>query len=126
MKVIERLSFGWETQVSQYPTHGSPGISYFRGDLGDKWVDCLLHRDDNGELAGILNYYSVDLPPENAGNFTLMVRPDAQRTGVATGLLREAFARWDIDPREQTYTQEGVEFMKKFLRTNVVFVPNKP
>lgn len=124
MKIISELAYDWDSQARQYPEHGEAGISYFRGVLSpEEWVDCLLYRDANGKLIGILNYYPIDLPPEMAGNFTLRVKQSAKRQGVGTGLLEEAFRRWKIDPRQQTYTIEGMEFMKKFLRTHVVYVP---
>src|ERR1700722_12827312 len=62
--VLESTMLSWESQAPQYPASGPPGISYFRGEVSDTlFVNCLLYRDENGELVGILNHYPTDMPP---------------------------------------------------------------
>jgi uncharacterized protein YndB with AHSA1/START domain len=93
--------FSWEKQAAQYPRTGPPGISYFRSELLDEsgkvllFVNCLLYRDETGELIGILNHYPTDIPPyEREGNENVWVRPDHRRQGIGTALVTEAFLRW--------------------------------
>lgn len=117
MRLIDRLSHEWESQVVQYPSCGPDGVSYFRGELNDtQWVDCLLYRE-GGAVVGILNHYPTDLPPERKGNFTVMIREDHKGRGIASRLLLEALMTWDdIDLADQTYTTDGHAFMGRFLR----------
>lgn len=111
------LAFSWQSQASQYPHKGTPGIAYFRGDLPDtdKIVDCLLYRNISGHLIGILNYYSWDSEWEDAGNCNLWVRPDCQRQGIGTHLLREAQKRWQVEIEQQRYTPEGLALVEALL-----------
>lgn len=108
--------FSWDSQGKQYPATGEPGISYFRGDVSDTvWVDCLLYRDDDGTLRGVLNHYPVDNDFERAGNFNLFVQPSHYRQGIGTALVTEADLRWDIDFAQQRYTPNGASLVAKYL-----------
>src|SRR5579875_2443961 len=82
----------WESQAHQYPPLDEPGIQYFRAELGDgRWVDCLLHYDDDGRLSGILNHYPQAIPPyEKQGAVNIWVRPDRRRQGIARTLVENA------------------------------------
>ncbi len=117
--------FSWPAQAAQYPPVGPPGISYFRGDVSTAaraaYVDCLLMRDVNGVLTGILNHYPQDLPPyEQAGAVNIWVRPDRQRRGIGTRLAREALTRWPIEIRQQHLTPAGAAFAEALERRGVI------
>jgi uncharacterized protein YndB with AHSA1/START domain len=94
--VPDEKMYTWESQAAQYPPTGPPGISYFRGDLSEElFVNCLLYRDETGELIGILNHYPTEFPPhERAGDENIWVRPDRRRRGIGSALLSEASLRW--------------------------------
>lgn len=106
-------SLSWENQVRQYPQRGEPGLGYFAGDVSEHYpglppVDCLLWRDDDGWLRGILNHYPVDYPPwEEAGKVNVFVDPARRHMGIATILAREAWSRWDVTLGAQDFTDEG-------------------
>lgn len=108
---VRSLSMSFNGQKRQYPDHGAPGISYYPGflnDPGDHVVDCLLYRDDEGKLIGILNHFGFDLPPhQKKGDVLVMVDPKHQRKGIGTALLREAGKLYDIDLSTQRFTKEG-------------------
>jgi GNAT superfamily N-acetyltransferase len=83
-------------------------------------VDCLLYRDDDGELVGILNYYPAAYPPfERASNANLWVRPDRRRQGIGRALGLEALRRWEFPgPREERrITGSGAILARSLLRT---------
>jgi len=103
----------WESQAAQYPPHGQPGISYYRGQVtADFHVDCLLCRDENGALVGILNHYPDDFPPyENQGNVNIWVHPGRRRQGIGTDLLEESYKRWK-PPENAKISETGVEWLK--------------
>lgn len=110
--------FSWESQAVQYPRTGPAGISYFRGDLDDReeYVDCLLYRNDAGQLIGILNYYPQNIGVwEKKGNVNIWVKPTHQHCGVASRLLAEADRRWQIDFEQQRYTPAGLALVRKYL-----------
>jgi GNAT superfamily N-acetyltransferase len=118
---LEGVRFSWQSQARQYPAHGPAGVGYFAGDVSELFgpgahVDCLLHRDRDGALTGLLNFYPIDMPPfEQAGNVLVMVRPDRRRTGIATMLLAVALRRWPIDLHTQRYTREGAALVAAYL-----------
>ena len=104
----------WGSQAAQYPRTGPPGISYFRGRVTDDYfVDCLLYRDENGELVGILNHYPEDFPPyERKGNQNIWVRPDRRRQGIGIQLGLESLRRWEpLTPEDLHYTRAGLEWV---------------
>ena len=109
--VSDEQMYSWASQAAQYPAIGPPGISYFRGNLNDElFVDCLLYRDEKGELVGILNHYPMEIPPlERAGAQNVWVRPDRRRQGIGSALTKEAFMRWTNVP---TAGFSGVDDMR--------------
>jgi GNAT superfamily N-acetyltransferase len=113
--VTDERMHSWESQAPQYPPTGPPGISYFRGELSDElFVDCLLYRDETGELVGILNRYPADFPPhEREGDWNIWVRPDRRRQGIGTALLIELRFRWGPGPNagDPKVTESGVQFI---------------
>ena len=120
--------YSFESQVAQYPQNGPQGISYFRGaddwmEEQGKWVDCLLFRDENGRIRGILNHYPFELiSPEDArvtekpGNINIFIDPFYKNKQVGTKLLDEARRRYDIDLNKQTYSTEGAAFINAYVR----------
>jgi len=111
--------FAWETQSGQYANVRpvGPGITHFIGRLVNGDVDCLLMYDDELELVGIMNVFTVDmLPYERAGNFTVMVRPDRRRRGIATLLMDEARRRWTINFEQQDYSHDGSAFATRYVQ----------
>jgi GNAT superfamily N-acetyltransferase len=116
--------FSWGSQARQYARTGDPGIGYERHyadgyDRGPRNpVDCLLMRDVHGDLVGILNHYPEDhaLGMERAGNINVWVRPDRQKRGIATRLVREAQKRWAVNAAQQRYTPEGLRLLASLER----------
>src|SRR3954468_22976709 len=114
-------AFSWESQAKQYAYRDTPGINLERHHLGEfpDWtqIDCLLCRDENGLLIGILNYYlDSSNPLEQAGNVNVWVKPSHQRQGIATKLLLDALTRWDIDPNQQRYTEQGADWIAAVIK----------
>ena len=108
----------WEGQAAQYPLTGPPGISYLRGHAGNNvFVDCLLYRDDSGELVGILNHYPTDIPPlQHAGDENIWVHPDRRRQGIGTALALESSIRWTAkaptrNPGDVRLTESGAQWV---------------
>jgi GNAT superfamily N-acetyltransferase len=109
----------FESQVAQYADAviDPGGITYFRGVLDtERWVDCLLYWNADGELVGILNHYPQDLPWERAGNINVFVRPDHYRRGIATRLVDDALLRFHVDLPGQDLTPLGARFLTAYLR----------
>lgn len=123
-------AYDWESQAQQYAYRDTPGICYERhstyelgAQLGDKiaFIDCLLYRDEDGLLVGILNYYPNDNEWEQAGNVNMWVKPDHQRQGIGTALAVEGLRRWpDTDLEQQRYTSQGLLFFDALCRRGVV------
>ena len=98
----------WDSQARWYPERGEPGLSYFPGTTPLGVIDCLLWRNEAGELVGILNHYPFRTPEgQEPGTFNIWVRPGWQRRGIATRLADEALRRWPVDLTRQAYTAEG-------------------
>jgi len=112
--VTDQTFLSWESQASQYPGHGPPGISYMRGQLTPTYhVDCLLYRDEAGMLLGILNHYPADLPPaQPKGSVNVWVHPAHRRSGVGRALILEAFERWEVRRYAQAFTKSGAELFE--------------
>ena len=112
--------FGFDSQVEQFDRVGPSGISYVKGELAaTTHVNCLLYRDDDGVLIGVLYHYPQDVTPwEKAGNVNVLVDPAQQRRGIGSQLLREALRRWVIDLDAQDYTAAGRNFVKQITRTS--------
>jgi GNAT superfamily N-acetyltransferase len=100
----------WQTQARQYAPTGDPGITVEHHNICIQghytMVDCLLYRDHDGTLIGIWNHYNENNPLQAPGSCNLWVRPDRQRQGIATALLRRADELWDLHDQD-TYTAEG-------------------
>lgn len=116
----------WDTQVVQYPARDTPGIHYFRGDIGQgMWVDCLLHYDPDGSLSGILNHCPQDIPPfEKKGAVNMWVRPDRVRQGIGTALVDEAFDKWRFFGEDQRLTPNGAGFARHLHEKRGGVTPN--
>lgn len=137
-------AFSWRSQARQYARTGPPGIQ-----LESHWieaggverfpdrepggaryldslpdvarVDCLLHRDNDGTLSGILNRYDGKNPLEQLDAINVWVRPDRQRHGIATALVREAQEIWPgVTVEKQRYTQDGIRFLTALLERGEV------
>lgn len=106
----------WESQAAQYPATGPPGISYFRGELSpESFVDCLLFRDENGQLVGILNRYpKAFLPHEREGDQNIWVHPGHRRQGIGSALITESYLRWGPNPNadDLRLTESGVRLLE--------------
>lgn len=112
------LAFSFEHQRQQYPEHGQPGIGYFRGEMGGGvHVDVLLYRDESGNVVGILQHYSYDMPPyQRRGSVNVFVDPQRRRQGIGTSLLKAAGPRFKIDLLRQEFTPDGAFLANRFLR----------
>lgn len=119
-------AYSWDSQAAQYAYRDEPGIHLERHHLGvvGAWtqIDCLLYRDEDGLLIGILNYYlDSNNPLETAGNINVWVKPDHQRQGIATALLEEARRRWpDLDAEQQNYTPSGLLLLDGLMRKQLI------
>lgn len=115
---VENFSAWWAKQVGQYPANGQEGLSYFKGEMGDKWVDCLLYRNKAGKLIGVLNHYPFNFPPyEIKGNINVMVDPKEQKKGIGKKLMAEAIKRWkDIDLYKQKWTPSGKYMLDSYIK----------
>jgi GNAT superfamily N-acetyltransferase len=107
------------SQRRQYAAHGPSGLSHEQHTVTEigphAVVDCLLWRDDDGTLLGILNYYPHDVPPyERAGNVLVVVDPDRQGEGIGTRLLAEADRRWRLNFDTQDYTRAGLALVTAY------------
>lgn len=106
-------TFSWQGQAPQYDQLGEPGeIVYRRYSAGGSvtstlgsltWIDTLLYYDEQGYLAGILNYYpfgavehdGVEL--EKPGNVNMFVRPDVDDDKmVSRAMFTESQRRWNV------------------------------
>lgn len=108
---LDPTRLSWSSQVHQYP-RGRPGLTCFQATHEDyplAPIDCLIERDRQGYVIGILNHFGHDMPPlERAGNVNVLVHPAMQRRGIGTRLLLTAMDLWpDIDLMAQTYTPAG-------------------
>jgi len=114
----------WDAQVVQYPVIGQPGISYKQEEFTEPElkglkVDCILYRNENGILIGILNHYPQDIPGwEKAGNFNVFVDPTQQRKGIGKDLIKEALTRFNTTLEQQSWTPSGFLMLQSYLRTN--------
>ena len=107
----------WDTQVGWYPPQGPPGLSYYPGQTPLGVIDCLLWRNEAGEVVGILNHYPFRTPEgQEPGTFNCWVKPGGQRRGIATRLADEALRRWPVDLTKQAYTAEGAVATSKWAK----------
>lgn len=127
MNIIPTMHYTWESQACQYPPTGDPGITLLnvtlnKGKSGETVVACLLSRDGDGKLIGILNRYYENNPHQAPNTGNLWVNPNNQHQGVATGLLKEAARLWfgegTLD--EQTFTREGWSWVESLMRKGVI------
>jgi GNAT superfamily N-acetyltransferase len=116
----------WDTQVGWYPPTGPTGVSYFPGETPLGTIDCLLYRNEAGELVGIFNHYPFRTPEgQEPGTVNVWVKPGWQGRGIATRLGEEAVRRWRIDIGRQTYTPAGVAYVESWTRKHGVPMPEK-
>jgi GNAT superfamily N-acetyltransferase len=109
------MKYDWEHEACQYVHHGTPGIHLEQHDFAGSVVDCLLYRDSEGLLVGILNHFNEGNPLEKPGAINLWVKPDHQRQGIATALLRDAWHRWTLTNEPLTYTPEGDAWVRGMI-----------
>jgi hypothetical protein len=125
--VIARLrqrhgTYSWQGQALQYDQFGPPGEIVYRRFFGDQGlpVDTLLAYDDEGDLAGVFNFYPQGGPMdidgtvlEQPGNANSFIRPDLEERepGKLYEQLRaEAHRRgWPVaeDNKTQFVTADG-------------------
>ncbi|GEM_PF-5193614 len=112
--VSDQTFLSWESQASQYPQQGPPGITYLRGQASPTYyVDCLLYRDEDGGLLGILNHYPIEIPKyQREGSVNIWVHPAHRRSGVGRALIAEAVERWEIRRHGQDLTESGAELVE--------------
>jgi DNA-binding CsgD family transcriptional regulator/8-oxo-dGTP pyrophosphatase MutT (NUDIX family)/predicted ABC-type ATPase len=117
---LDGMPWPFKGQAKQFDKKGPPGLSYFKGTGNGlqpgQWVDCLLWRDEKGILKGIVYHYPQDLPLEKKGNMNVFISPDSKRQGIASKLVAEAIKRYDVDLRQQRYSEEGAAFINTFVR----------
>lgn len=114
----------WDSQVIQYPELGEPDtIELFLGDESENFpglppINCLLWRDHDGRIRGILNHYPVDYPPwEKAGNVNVFVQPGWKKRGIGTALVDKAIELFgELNFHQQTYSPEGMQFLLRYRR----------
>jgi GNAT superfamily N-acetyltransferase len=105
---LEQHYVDLETGEEVFTTHA--------GDNSVTTINCLLYRDSEGVLIGILNHYDGKNPLERADAVNLWVRPDMQRKGIGRELVSEAQRLWPaINPESQRYTADGVKFLGALL-----------
>lgn len=114
-RILNQMKHDWDSQAYQYPPTGEPGISLMSPTLNIQGhltvIDCLLYRDEDGSLLGIFNHYNDNNPLQPPGSANLWVRPDKQRQGIATALLRRADELWDLYD-QSSYTETGNAWIK--------------
>ena len=121
-RMVWGLVYTWESQACQYAPKGEPGIGYELHHANEydappgAPVDCLLMRDRRGDLVGILNHYPTTSDLEEAGNVNIWVRPDRQKRGIASRLVREAQSRWEINFLQQRYSPAGLKLLASLHR----------
>lgn len=110
----------WESQKKQYPKTGEPGIHLERHQITGSYhgnpsyasvIDCLLCRDEDGQLVGILNHYNKGNPYQVPGSVNIWVKPSHQRQGIASVLLRDAWHRWELRYEDQEWTGDGHDWL---------------
>lgn len=112
----------WESQVVQYPEIGTPGVSMEEYHEWGIYFPCILWRDAQGRVRGILNYYpdGVGSNPtgELPGDFNIFVDPDWRGRRISYRLLDELCRRFEkINFKQQRYTVEGAFMMNGYLRS---------
>jgi GNAT superfamily N-acetyltransferase len=104
----------WVRVAAEYPKIGPAGISYFRGVRKDgHQVNCLLYREEDGELTGVLTHHPTTIPNlERRGQGNLWVHPEHRRQGIARKLLLELVRRdWPTDHEQVRTTPEGAALL---------------
>lgn len=131
MLIPDELMFSWESQRRQFDnirpdiSSDGEGTYYIRIDKtieenfdDDTWIDCLIRRDKDGRLVGILYHYPVELPLERSGNFNIWVDPRERRKGHGTALITEAVKRFKINFVRQRYSVTGKKFIDAWLKVH--------
>lgn len=107
----------WDNQQKQYPESQPEGFFYMQGQMGDKYVDCLLLYNEKQELVGIFNHFPFDFPPyEQKGNMAIWIKPTEQGKGLGKKLLTEGVNRFQINLKQQTYTKQGYKLLLSYLK----------
>jgi hypothetical protein len=110
------MKYDWEHEACQYAHTGTPGIHLEQHSYYQSVVDCLLYRDAQGLLVGILNHYNEGNPFEHAGALNVWVKPGNTRQGIATELLREANKHWTLTNEHLSYTPEGDAWIESLVQ----------
>ena len=64
----------------------------------------------------------TDIPPlQKKGSVNIAVRQDKRRHGIATTLLDEAIKLWNINLKNQDYTNMGERFITNYMRTSIIY-----
>ena len=113
-----QLESHWvEGSIERFPDQEPGGAEYLNSLPNVSRVDCLLYRDNDGTLSGILNHYDGKNPLEKLDAVNIWVRPDRQRQGIATVLLRDAKRRWPgVTAEKQRYTQDGIKLLAALIK----------
>ena len=120
----------WESQEKQFQKVGRPGITYHQycccnrvncrkgiESCGEHPVDTFLYRNNKGHVVGILYCYRSVTAFEVPGNINIWVRPDRQRRGIGTALVRAFTEKFgDINLDQQRYSPAGAEFAERLIR----------
>lgn len=128
MKIIPEMNYDWDSQAIQYAATGKPGVHLETHTIGngdsETEVDCLLYRDDDGQLIGILNHYNENNKLQKPDTGNLWVKPNCQHSGVATELLRAAANQWPDKVTEwfenQTFTTAGIAWIQSLVDKGVL------
>lgn len=123
----------WPKYEQMFAEHGHPGFTvvteFGTGSLvqSDKPVETnfLLYRNEIGELVAMVVFYRVDETDSNGASSRITkahfgVRPDHQRTGLATQIMVYALEnygeQYDYDVRKQEYTASGAAVVNNYIK----------
>jgi GNAT superfamily N-acetyltransferase len=110
------MKYDWGHEACQYAHYGTPGIHLETHAFMQSVVDCLLYRDEAGLLIGILNHYNENNPYEGPGAMNVWVKPENQRQGIATELLRRANELWTLSNEHLKYTPDGDAWIESLVQ----------
>lgn len=110
---IPALTTPWHIHTLDYPQQWQPNSTRH---VNDDQAYALLHHDQDGTLDGLLTYLDRLV--------VVRVRPDRQRHGIGSQLMRDALDRWPISFAEQHWTPEGSRLAAAIIRANQTTTPN--